>query len=501
MKTLMDFRKKAKNSKAIACSVICIVGIVGCGKQDEDKKNTSTTPPPAATTTQTTQHKVELGLISGATVTVYAQDHKTMLYQVKTDNTGVFNIDKTSIDSKIQTANIVSPFVWIEATGGYDLDPNDDGVLEKDEAVALNGKITSIVPYNRLVNEKGFKFNLITSAVADLLSNSDDITQERIDQLSEQLIIPDNNNDGKRDTTDMLRYQMGTFSNTEDDLRVYYLTQIHENNPTGRSYSIDDFKDKIKTVRLDEYRYGASVDIKLFALDKNATIYFSKDVFYSETMMLPHKYKKGDVVTLKDKESIAFQECLGSDMSTCRQRQFYHFLLSNPKSYLDKAIGNNIYTDPQKVKEIVEKVKASKEAYSQAINDVENAERTANYYEEQVLINNKQIADLQEQIRQLQGTGGNIGTPPIVISAPTGLTATPKIIGSTKGIQLSWNAVNNADDYYVFRNGNFLLAQNASSGASFFEFSTVSGTNYCYTVQAVKGSSSPNSNQACAKAP
>lgn len=499
------------NSKKIFASCFVLSStlmIVSCGGGDDKKEQASSNPIPEPTAL-TVSHKVELGLISRATVSIYAIDQVTLLFEVQTDQAGIFKINKEELQKKIAGLKNPSPYIWIKAKGGYDLDPNDDGVLEQNEAVPLKGAIFSIVKADSFLNESGFKFNLITSAIAELLINSDDLNDERILQLASQLRMPDLNKNTQQDMYDVLHYQMGSFVTAETNLREYYLTQIHENNTDGRKLSTELLKGNIETIRVAKTITNDKAEIELFPLDKTNTIYYGDGNKAGIDKMLPSVYKRGQKIPLLKNQGISFQECSEKDIATCRQRQSFDFFGSTPTYAEPLKITNNPYTDPIKIKAIADQVYKSGQDFIQAQNTYEASLRAVSELEKDINEKQAQINAIDEQIRQLQSTntggssnngGSNTGGGTTIV-APTGLTATPKIIGGTKGIQLSWNAVSNADDYYVFRDGSFLLAQNASSGASFFENITVSGKNYCYTVQAVKGGSSPNSNQACATAP
>ncbi len=483
--------------------------LISCGGGDDKKEQSSSNQTPELTAL-TVSHKVELGLISRATVSIYAIDQVTLLLETQTDQAGLFKIDKAELQKKLATLKNPSPYIWIKAKGGYDLDPNDDGVLEQDEAVPLKGAIFSIVKTDSFLNESGFKFNLITSAIAELLINSDDINDERILQLASQLRMPDLNKNTQQDMYDVLHYQMGSFVTAETNLREYYLTQIHENNIDGRKLSTELLKGNIETIRVAKTIANGKAEIELFPLDKAKTIYYGDGNKFGIDKMLPNVYKRGQKIVLQKNAGISFQECAENDIFTCRSRQSFDFFGTSPTYAEPFKITSNPYTDPVKIKEIADHVYKSGQdfltaqaQYNSSLNEVSQLEQEIN--EQQAQIN-----AIDEQIRQLQpntstNTGGSSGSGSVgtgtTLVAPTGLTATPKTIGSTKGIQLSWNSVSSAAAYDVLRDGRFLLAQDASAGTSFFEISATSGVRYCYTVQAVKGSNSPNSNQACATAP
>lgn len=505
----MFIAKSYKKGMAFYGSILMSVFLVtACGKDSKPSSENS----PSITSINTTTHQIELGLIRDAGVYIWAQDKKTKLFETKTDERGVFSIDTTLIRQRLKDANITTPYAWIVATGGYDLDPNDDGILEANEAIPLKGKVLSIVKIDSLLSEKGYKFNLITTALAEMLVNSDDINDERIVQLAEQMVLPDVNKNGKYDPEDVLRYQMGSFSDGEYNLRKYYLTAIHDNDGDMRLISIEALKDRLNAIRVEKIQTQSGVDLVLHSLDSANTIYYGDGSTIGSMQMLPKVYTRGQKISLSLGQGVAFQECQKNDIVTCRKRQAFDYIKSESISSLlpSPKTSTNPYTDPVKVKEIIDRFNKTGQEYIGAQEALSEVSTEVSDLES--LINEKQaqINAIDEQIRQLQpntstNTGGSSGSGSggtgTTLVAPTGLTATPKTIGSTKGIQLSWNSVSSTAAYDVLRDGRFLLAQDASAGTSFFELSTTSGVRYCYTVQAVKGSNSPNSNQACATAP
>ena len=72
---------------------------------------------------------------------------------------------------------------------------------------------------------------------------------------------------------------------------------------------------------------------------------------------------------------------------------------------------------------------------------------------------------------------------PIVLTAPTGLTAT----GGVGQVALSWTAVTNATGYQILRNGTQI---GTSTTASYTDTTAVIGTAYSYTIVATAGSAS-----------
>ena len=84
--------------------------IVSCGGGDDKKEQASSNPIPEPTAL-TVSHKVELGLISRATVSIYAIDQVTLLFEVQTDQAGIFKINKEELQKKIAGLKNPSPYI------------------------------------------------------------------------------------------------------------------------------------------------------------------------------------------------------------------------------------------------------------------------------------------------------------------------------------------------------------------------------------------------------
>ena len=93
--------------------------------------------------------------------------------------------------------------------------------------------------------------------------------------------------------------------------------------------------------------------------------------------------------------------------------------------------------------------------------------------------------------------GGTTPDPeptPTVPSAPTNLTATAQ---STSAIKLTWDAVDGATSYKIYRGGNYLTS--VATGTTYSDTGLTPNTQYCYKVTAVNDAGeSAKSNEACA---
>ena len=177
---------------------------------------------------------VELGPISGASVTIQPLDENYNLYGATTNNNAIYKVDAglllENLKGRYPDENYPT-YLLVSATGGYDLDPNDDGVREEGEQVALLGTVRGIIKTETLLNEEEHSINLISTAIAELLSEEQFITEEKIAYIAELLGVDDINSDGKIDNLDVLEYKMSEHqSQAEDILREQFLAAIHNND-------------------------------------------------------------------------------------------------------------------------------------------------------------------------------------------------------------------------------------------------------------------------------
>ncbi|HZZ44612.1 MAG TPA: glycoside hydrolase domain-containing protein [Tepidisphaeraceae bacterium] len=89
------------------------------------------------------------------------------------------------------------------------------------------------------------------------------------------------------------------------------------------------------------------------------------------------------------------------------------------------------------------------------------------------------------------GYGTNLGqwsTSTVTLTAPSGLSVTPRAGGTTPYIDITWQAVIGAANYRIYRNGSFIFTT-VDAGTSFSNTTgLVAGQSYTFQVQAINGS-------------
>jgi hypothetical protein len=219
----------------------------------------------------TATHAIKLGPISGAAVVIYRPDCKSAVYQTTTDTNGSYTINTAQLQSTLGASP--PEILCVEASGGVDVDPNDDGIQGTNKSIAVQGKIRGFVKTSDLINGSGTRVNLFGSAIADMLSATDDVTIARIEQLAAQLGVPDLDNDGKITLADVTRYEMGSMVNGENALRSFYLRSIHEGNTADRNFFINTTDTSIAAVHIRDNRQSK---------------FIKKNQIYSKDLVLPN---------------------------------------------------------------------------------------------------------------------------------------------------------------------------------------------------------------------
>jgi hypothetical protein len=247
-------------------------------------------------------HAIKLGPIAGASVTVYRPDCKSAVYQTTTDGNGNYSI----IPSQLQATLGANPpeILCVEASGGKDVDPNDDNIRGENEAIAMQGVIRGYVKTVDLISGSGTRVNLFGSAIADMLSVTDDVTIGRIEQVAAQLGVPDIDNDGKITISDVTRYEMGSMVNGEIALRSFYLRSIHEGNTADRNFFINTTDTSIAAIRPTfSSNTDKTITVTLNRYSRDGVIRYGNTIYNS----LYNTYTRPFIA--KENELIYLQEC------------------------------------------------------------------------------------------------------------------------------------------------------------------------------------------------
>lgn len=253
------------------------------------------------------ENNVELGPISGATVTILELEGQYSLYSTTTNNNAKYSIDTQKLLQNIDGFFTERPeYVLVTATGGYDLDPNDDGVREEGEAIALMGVVKGIIKLETLLTSDDLSINLISTAVAELLSDENYIDEEKIAYIAKQLGVKDINNDNKIDNQDVYYYRMAEHqSDAENILRERFLEAIHLNDRDSLIEIIKEFTNQLGLIFMSYEVTGDSAMINLNPANSDTTIRYS--INGKQGDLLTHIYT--EAIQLYENQYVVYQEC------------------------------------------------------------------------------------------------------------------------------------------------------------------------------------------------
>lgn len=170
--------------------------------------STSSNSTPSASTSE--QAKAQLGPLVGAEVKIYEYDNngsKTLKWTETTttastiDEAGLFDVHASELES--------SKYYLYTVTGGYDIDANDDGVVDTN-ATKNNGTIRAFVkgsdvtltPNMRVTALSEVLYQKIQSSLESDFSNID----SHLSQQSQTILAEDVNQDGSIDVQDIHAY-------------------------------------------------------------------------------------------------------------------------------------------------------------------------------------------------------------------------------------------------------------------------------------------------------
>jgi len=219
-------------------------------KNNEVSSSTDITIQPQNTPSNISKGIVELGLTKGASVSIHALDGYTLITLNRTDENGEFNININELKQEVQSYNPDMKLVKIISTGGIDTDPDDDGIKKQYDEKSINGEVKSIVPLNTLYSSNGYRVNFITSMVADILEDAENIDEEYINQVIKKLDVDDIDKDGKLTIKDIIFYDMvKNDSVLEANLRTQYLDTFHSGDVAKKEEVVKGYKQSIGTTK------------------------------------------------------------------------------------------------------------------------------------------------------------------------------------------------------------------------------------------------------------
>lgn len=348
------------------------------------------------TATKVLSHSVELGPIVGATVQIYTPGSNILLYSTTTDADGHYLVDVKKLTDAFKQFTVKPTFLLVQATGGIDVDPNDDGIRQVNEAVKVKGLVSGIVPTEEFINKNGVRINLISSAITDILEGSTDITEERIGNLALDLGVKDINADGKITSMDVYNYEMFTHdSRAEQTLRFSYLSSLHSGDDAKSQQYIEILKDDLNAVRLNVRYANGKAYLKLFKLKSANIVRYSTNGVSVEVGTV---YDGGEIALAKD-EILTYQECISVADAHCFGEQVAYFDGSEVRQYVPLPIGfGNIYKNPEEIYRAYQLISQSKKRIEQEQENLRRADSEVREITNNISKLNAEIIELQKKL-------------------------------------------------------------------------------------------------------
>lgn len=374
----------------------CVLTACGGGSSKTTEINTTPVQGNSGTTTKLLSHSVELGPVVGATIQIYAPSSNILLYSTMTDNDGQYLLDVTKLTDALKQLTVKPMFLLVQATEGMDVDPNDDGIRQVNEAVPVKGVVKGIVPTDEFLNNKGVRINLISSAIADLLEGSADITEERISQLALDLGVKDINADGKITSADVYRYEMFTHdSRAKRVLQFSYLSSLHSGDTEKRRQYVEILKDDLNAIRVSIRYADGKAYLKLFGLKSTDIVRYSTNGILVKDGNI---YSGGEIALAKD-QIVTYQECLTASNTSCFTEQVAYFNGNEVQQYLPLPVGfGNIYKNPEKINQAYQVISQSKKRIEQEQENLRRSDVELREITNNISKLNAEISELQKKL-------------------------------------------------------------------------------------------------------
>lgn len=177
-----------------------------------------------------TYGQLELGPVVGANVSVQTISGFELMSTTTTDDDGTFTVDIDELEAEVSRVGYDRDIIKFVSFGGIDIDPNDDGISEENEAIPVVGSVTTYAELSTVLSRSGYKINMLGSVVADIVSSAspESITKEYIAEVAKEVGVQDIDGDGVITINDLVFYDMlANESNIEHQLRESYLPSLH----------------------------------------------------------------------------------------------------------------------------------------------------------------------------------------------------------------------------------------------------------------------------------
>jgi len=322
--------------KNILLTSLIIGSFLGCGSSSTTTNNEITDDKKISKGT------VQLGFTEGAIVSINSLDGHTFIDNVITNSKGEYSVNQFELKKAIADYNPSLKMLLIISDGGTDTDPNDDGVIVEEEKKEVQGQVKSIVPLEKFLDEKVQSVNLITTAIADIIGDVSEVTENKILQIAEALGVEDITGDGQIKIDDLIYYQMAEHeSKAESYLRANFLDDIHNNN-------YENIKKFIRKIKMTQ-----SIISPIIQHDNNGlTVKFSdlsssNHIRYGikeDSTDVSYTSYSGEEIDVPTNSALHFQECTESNECFKLQKVLYdgknYFL-----DYLNYETVSNFFTN------------------------------------------------------------------------------------------------------------------------------------------------------------
>jgi len=314
-------------------------------------------PAPPVAESEKSLGAVELGPVKGASISILALDGVTLATAI-TDDSGYFSVDADELKSSIESYNSELKFVKVISTGGVDTDPNDDGVIVKEEQIKVKGNVSGIIPIATLYKSTRYRINFISTALVSILEDENEVSDDQIIFIIKRLGVPDLNEDGKVDIDDLTAYSiLGNNSLAETILRQGYLEYVHSGDKEAQKLFIEELKYEVGFTRPLITKSNESYSISLSKTDINNTIYYG--IVHDQNNPSFDQYN-GETLTLNYNTAIYYQEC--SEIYGCYKLQKIFFYENAHYSEFDfDSVANNYL----ELKKITDSLKTARVNYKE----------------------------------------------------------------------------------------------------------------------------------------
>lgn len=299
--------------KNILLVSLVIGSFLGCGSSSSP---VDTTTNEIIDDIKLSQGTVQLGFIEGSTVSINSLDGHTFIDNIITNSKGEYSVNQFELKQAIEDYNPSLKMLLIISDGGIDTDPDDDGIVVEDEKKEVQGQVKSIVPLDKFLDEKVQSVNLITTAIADIIGNVSDVSEEHILHIAETLGVEDITGDGKLTLDDLVYYQMaGHESKAESYLRTNFLDDIHNNNYENIKKFIREIKISQSIIFPIISHTASNLSVKFSDLPSDNVIIYGLKEDLTEVSYVSYN---GEEINIPKNNALYFLECSDTE---CFKRQ------------------------------------------------------------------------------------------------------------------------------------------------------------------------------------